>query len=164
MSTDTLTAVQTENTADGMYFEDFREGDTGESHEVEAERDAMIAYALAHDPWPIHTDEDFAKTTPAGGLTASFGYVVSLFLDCVHTFETQRRPQTGFLGALEWRIRFHEAVHPGDRLRVNYTVESTRLTSKRDRGVVTVQHKLLNQSGDVAIATDVVGMYLTRPR
>ena len=59
-----------------VYFEDLVEGYVDESAEVIADRDDMVAFAERNDPYRIHVDEQFAATTPFGGLIASFGYTV----------------------------------------------------------------------------------------
>jgi acyl dehydratase len=86
-----------------VYFEDLVEGYVGESAEVIADRDDMVAYAERNDPYPIHVDEQFAATTPFGGLVASFGYTVSLYLRMIHDTELARATESTMLGALEWR-------------------------------------------------------------
>ena len=79
------------------WFEDFEVGHVGESPPVEADRDEMVAYARAHDPWPIHLDEEFAAQTPHGGLIASFGYVVGLFFRAAHQLPMNQGSQEGFI-------------------------------------------------------------------
>jgi hypothetical protein len=82
------------------------EGHVGESSEVFADRDDMVAYAERNDPYPIHVDEQFAATSPFGGLVASFGYTVSLYLRIIHDMELFRATGSTFMGVLEWRSRF----------------------------------------------------------
>lgn len=148
----------------GQFFEDIPEGLTEESEQFVASRAEMLAYARENDPWPIHVDEEFAKSTVFGDITASFGYVVSLFFRGVHTLPINKR-STGdaFLGVLEWqRVRFRRAVRPGDTLRVRVTVVSKQLGRNGDRGTVNSQWQILNQDDEVVIELESVALYRTR--
>jgi acyl dehydratase len=145
-----------------VYFEDLVEGYVGESAEVIADRDDMVAYAERNDPYPIHVDEQFAATTPFGGLVASFGYTVSLYLRMIHDTELARATESTMLGALEWRVTFRGPIRPGDRLRVRETISSKRLASTGNRGVVTSRNHVLNQHDESPITIDVVWLIATR--
>ena len=148
---------------DPIWFDDVEVGYVEESESVRVDREEMIAYAAANDPWPIHTDVSGASETPFGDVIASFGYVVSLLFRCNHKLRFTQAMQPSFLGALEWRVQFRKAVLGGDRLRHRITITSKRLTSKGDRGVVTSQHELLNQDGESVVVIEVVSLQLCRP-
>ena len=53
-----------------MYFEDIRLGMTVEIAPAVIEKEKMLAFARDYDPIPLHTDEEYAKTTPFGKLIA----------------------------------------------------------------------------------------------
>lgn len=53
-----------------MYFEDLKIGDAVHTDGVPICRADMVAFAEKYDPLPLHTDEDFAKTTRFGTLIA----------------------------------------------------------------------------------------------
>lgn len=146
-----------------LYFEDIPEGLTEESEQFVATRAEMLAYARENDPWPIHVDEDFATSTVFGDVTASFGYVVSLFFRAAHTLPINRAT-TGdaFLGALEWRVRFRRAVKPDNLLRVRMTVVSKQLGRNGDRGTVSSEWQILNQDDEAVVELDIVSLYRTR--
>jgi len=101
-----------------VYFEDLVEGHVGESSEVIADHDDMVAYAERNDPYPIHVDEQFAATTPFGGLVASFGYTVSLYLRMIHDMELYELPSR----------RFSESWSGGSRFRAR-SGQATAYTS-----------------------------------
>jgi acyl dehydratase len=148
---------------DDIYFEDIEVGYSEESVETLVDRDEMIEYAKRNDPYPIHVDEAAALASPFGELIASFGYVVSLFFRAVHTMKFDQAVQAAFIGALEWRVQFRNAVRANDRLRTRITITSKRLTSKGDRGVLEMRYDLLNQHDDTVIIIDGVSLILTRP-
>src|SRR3974390_2148180 len=133
------------------YFEDIKVGYVEETSSVVADRGEMIEYATRHDPYPIHIDEQAAQRTAFGGLIASWGYTVSLFLQLLHLLKLDQDLSDAFLGALEWRVQFGGAVRPGDQLHDRATVTAVRPSSKGGRGVVTSRHELINQNGDVAV-------------
>jgi acyl dehydratase len=145
-----------------VYFEDLVEGYVDESAEVIADRDDMVVFAERNDPYRIHVDEQFAATTPFGGLIASFGYTVSLYCRMIHDMELYRAIESTMLGALEWRVTFRGPIRPGDRLHVRATLSSKRLASSGNRGVVTNRNDVLNQHDEVPITIDVVWLIATR--
>lgn len=53
-----------------MYFEELKTGMTVTTAPVTIEKEKMMAFARDYDPIPLHTDEEYAKTTPFGDLIA----------------------------------------------------------------------------------------------
>ncbi|MBQ3225470.1 MAG: hypothetical protein IJB48_00270, partial [Clostridia bacterium] len=53
-----------------MYFEDLSVGDARMLSPAEIEKEAMLDFARKYDNIPLHTDEEYAKTTPFGRLIA----------------------------------------------------------------------------------------------
>jgi hypothetical protein len=89
------------------YFDDVRVGYREESAEFMVVGEEMLAYAKEYDPFPIHTDHEYAAGTPFGGLIAPLGYVVSLFFRAVHTLPSNQGPLSqSLLGGLQWQARF----------------------------------------------------------
>lgn len=52
------------------------------------------------------------------------------------------------LALLEYRLTFPKAVYAGDTVQVRIRLDSKRLTSRPDRGVVTTEHRVENQHGE----------------
>lgn len=145
-----------------VYFEDFPLGYAEESPEFEASREEMLAYARANDPWPIHVDEEFAASTPFGGIIASFGYVVSLFFRGVHALPVNQASGEGFIAAVGWQVEFRDAVRPGDRLRVRTRIEDKRPSSKPGRGIIVTRNEVLDGDDEVKVVIDVTSLYRNR--
>ena len=61
-----------------VYFEDIKVGDSWTSSGLVIDREEMLAYNRANDPWPMHVDAEAAAQTPFGGLIASGGYTISI--------------------------------------------------------------------------------------
>ena len=146
-----------------IYFEDFPVGFAEESPEIEASREEMLAYARENDPWPIHVDEEFASSTPFGGIIASFGYVVSLFFRGVHSLPVNQASGEGFIAAVGWQVEFRNAVRPGDRVRVRMTVKEKRPSSRAGRGVITTHNEVMDSAGEVKVVIEVTSLYRSRP-
>ena len=53
-----------------MYFDDIKLGMQVKTEPARIEKDKMMAFAADYDYIPIHTDEEYAKTTIFGGLIA----------------------------------------------------------------------------------------------
>lgn len=68
-----------------MYFEDFKLGTETEIKPVTITKKDMVEFAKKYDPIPLHTDEEYAKSTIFGGLIApgvmSFMSVWAKFLE-----------------------------------------------------------------------------------
>ncbi|MBQ3081221.1 MAG: MaoC family dehydratase N-terminal domain-containing protein [Clostridia bacterium] len=53
-----------------MYFEDIKHGMTVEIAPAVIEKEKMLSFARTYDNIPLHTDEEYAKSTPFGKLIA----------------------------------------------------------------------------------------------
>jgi acyl dehydratase len=60
------------------YFEDFRVGEVWQSAPVTVSTEEIIAFGLANDPQPMHTDPEQAARGPFGMLVASGWQIASL--------------------------------------------------------------------------------------
>jgi acyl dehydratase len=146
-----------------LYFEDIEIGDVEETAPLRADRDEMIAYAKANDPFPIHLDPAAAAAMGFPDVIASFGYTISLYLQLLHKLDTIRSAQAGFVGALGWEVTFGAAVRPGDELRMRHTIIDKRLTRDGARGLITSRNELLNQRDEIPVSIDVKWLLVTRP-
>ncbi len=67
------------------YFDDVAVGDTFESRGSEdITREAILSFARAWDPQIYHIDEEVAKTSFAGGLSASAIHALAISQKLVH--------------------------------------------------------------------------------
>ena len=53
-----------------MYFDQLEIGMTVDIDKAVIEKEKMVAFARDYDNIPLHTDEEYAKNTPFGGLIA----------------------------------------------------------------------------------------------
>jgi acyl dehydratase len=147
-----------------VYFDDLKEGSIHWGSECLVDKDEMLDYNRRNDPWPFHVDEDAAKHSPFGGLIASGGYIITLAYRSTHAIYNTAEVTWAFQGGLDWHVKFHLPVRPGDRLRSRITMKSKRPSSKAGRGIVTSANDLTNQEQRVVFSNEVVFIMATRPR
>lgn len=66
------------------------------------------------------------------------------------------------LALLEYRFTFQKAVYVGDTIQVRIRLDSKRLTSRPDRGVVTTEHRVENQHGETVAVYYAVRLLKTK--
>ena len=130
-----------------MYFDDFETGMTRDIEPVTMEKEKMIAFAKEYDNIPLHTDEEYAKSTPFGGLIApgvmSFMAVWANYLK-VDFFGDE------LLAGRSTKMEWFKPVYAGDVL--TGKAEITNLTRRSARnGLVELTINIHNQNGDLVI-------------
>ena len=133
-----------------MYFDDLKIGMTVDTAPTVIEKEKMIAFARDYDNIPLHTDEEYAKTTPFGRLIApgvmSFMAVWAKYLE-VDFFGEE------LLAGKSTKIEWLKPVFADDVLSGRATV--TNLTKRSPRnGIVEVSIEAYNQNGELVL-TDV---------
>ena len=126
-----------------MYFEDFKIGMAVETAPARIEKEKMLAFARDYDSIPLHTDEEYAKSTPFGGLIApgvmSFMSVWAKYLE-VDFFGKE------LLAGKSTKIEWLKPVYADDVLTGKAAV--TKLTRRSPRnGIVEVSIDVFNQHG-----------------
>lgn len=133
-----------------MYFDDMTLGMTVETAPAVIEKEKMLAFAREYDNIPLHTDEDYAKTTPFGKLIApgvmAFMAVWAKYLE-VDFFGEE------LLAGKSTKIEWQKPVFAGDVLTGRATI--TRLTPRNAKnGLAEVSFEVFNQDGELVL-TDV---------
>ena len=126
-----------------LHFDDFSVGDQWISPRRTVTESDVVAFAcLSGDFNSIHTDHEFAKSTPFGRPIAHglLGMAISSGL----TSQSPRVATVAFLGIQQWT--FHEPIFFGDTIHVVTTVVSLDPRARGRRGVVTWNRKIKNQS------------------
>ena len=133
-----------------MYFEDIKVGMTMEVASAVIEKQKMLDFARDYDPIPLHTDEEYAKTSVFGGLIApgvmSFMSVWAKFL------ETDFFGQELIAGK-STRIEWMKPVYPQDVLTGRAKITGCVRRNARN-GLVEITVEAYNQHGDLVL-TDV---------
>ena len=133
-----------------MYFNDLKIGMTVDLSPAVIRKEKMMAFAREYDNIPLHTDEEYAKSTPFGGLIApgvmSFMAVWAKYLE-VDFFGKE------LLAGKSTKIEWLKPVYAEDVLTGKVTV--TNLTPRSPKnGIVEVTVEAYNQKGELVL-TDV---------
>ncbi len=133
-----------------MYFDDIKLGMEIEIAPIVIKKQQMLDFALKYDNIPLHTDEEYAKTTHFGTLIApgvmSFMSVWAKFLE-VDFFGRE------LIAGKSTKIEWLNPVFAEDTLSGKAVV--TRLTERNAKnGIVEITISAYNQNG-VCVLTDV---------
>ncbi len=143
-----------------MYFDDLEVGYRSRVGTWPLEAQEIVEFARRWDPQPFHVDDDAARASIFGGLTASS---LHLFAVCTRLFfdHADRIAVLAMLGKDE--IRFPNPARAGDQL-VYHTecIEKRASRSKTDRGIITLDDTLENQSGEPVLTQKVTLMVARR--
>lgn len=140
-----------------MFFDDIKLGMTVDIAPAVIEKEKMLDFARLYDNIPLHTDEEYAKTTPFGGLIApgvmSFMAVWAKYLE-VDFFGEE------LLAGRSTKIEWLKPVFSGDVLTGKATV--TALTPRNPKnGLVEITIEAYNQKGELVL-TDVTEAVVKR--
>lgn len=133
------------------YYEDIDVGDVYEFGRETVTKDALLEFASAYDPQPIHVDEAAAEASMFGGLIASGIHTLALTTSMLATEFFTRVPNMGGRGMDE--LRWHRPVRPGDELSVRVTVADKALPDpERSGGNVDLEIETVNQADEVVLS------------
>ena len=133
-----------------LAFEDFPPGrvlDYGAHHVT---KDEILAFAREFDPQPCHVDEEAAKHTLLGGLSASGWHTAALLFRMSCDAWVLDSTAMGAPGIEE--IKWRKPVQAGDVLRVHAEVHEARVSRSRpEMGLVLLETQVINQAGETAM-------------
>ena len=148
--------------ADRIHLEDLEIGRQVAFGALEVTKEDIVAHARAFDPQPIHLDEEAAKKSIYGGLTASGWHTTSVWLRHLIDDRNREGDYMRFCGERPARygpspgfeqLRWLKPVFVGDGIR--YT---TRIIEKRDSksrpqvGLAIFQNEGTNQDGELVFS------------
>ena len=144
-----------------LYLEDFVPGSIREFGPAVVGEAEIIEFARRYDPQPIHTDPEWARTGPFGGLIASGWHTAAV---AMRLLVDQYLPTAASLASPGIdELRWLRPVRPGDELRVRVTViESRPSRSKPDRGLLRSRIEVLEPDGSAVMT--MIGMNIVRRR
>ncbi len=130
-----------------MYFDDLKLGMTVETDAAVIEKEKMISFAHTYDNIPLHTDEEYAKSTPFGKLIApgvmSFMSVWAKYLEKDFFGEE-------LLAGKSTKIEWLKPVFADDVLTGKATI--TKLVKRNGKnGLVEVSIDAYNQNGELVL-------------
>ena len=143
-----------------MYYEDIRVGDKLTLAPLTVQKDDMVNFANRFNPVPMHTDEEYAKTTKAGALTSSGLYTFALMW-AEYVVQDFGGGQT--LAGLSMRLDFKAPVFAGDTL-----TGTAEVISKKERnpynGIFTVRIDIFNGEGALVLSSETDTVVKRRPK
>lgn len=142
-----------------MYFEDIKLHMTLEIAPAVIEKEKMLAFARLYDNIPLHTDEEYAKTTSFGAIIApgvmSFMSVWAKYLE-VDLFGGE------LLAGKSTRIEWLKPVYAEDVL--TGAAEVTGLTKRSAKnGIVEITIMAYNQKGELVLTNVTEAIVKCRP-
>lgn len=133
----------------GRYFDDWQVGDTI-AHPLTrtvTETDNLLISTLTHNPQPLHLDAEAAAASEFGQILVNSCFTFSLTVG-VSVAETTMGVLVANLGFDQ--VNFPKPVFVGDTLHVESEVVSLRESRSRPTaGLVTWEHRALNQRGEI---------------
>ncbi len=133
----------------GRCFEAWTIGDalTHEIRRTVTETDNLLISVLTHNPQPLHLDAESAAASEFGRILVNGTFTFALMIGLSVSDTT--------LGTLIANLGYDKVVMPapvfiGDTLRAQSTVAALRESRSRPQGgIVTFEHRLLNQRDQV---------------
>ena len=133
----------------GLTFDQFKIGDVFASQaRTVTEADVVNFAGLSGDFNPLHTDEEFGKTTPFGTRIAH-GMLVAAMATGMSNWTGVFEGTT--LALMEQLIQYKSPTKFGDTVHLELKVLEKKESSKPDRGVVIFEAKVCNQEGKAVI-------------
>lgn len=133
----------------GKYFEDFEVSDViVTARRTVTEADVTTFAGISGDFNPLHTDEEFMKTTPFGGRIAHGLLSVAIgtgLINQMGIFEGTN------LALLNMNIKFLGAVKFGDTIHLELKTVEKKETSKPEKGIITFDANVKNQEDETVV-------------
>ena len=142
-----------------MYFDELKTGMTVDTAPAVIEKEKMMAFARDYDNIPLHTDEEYAKSTPFGGLIApgvmSFMSVWAKYLEVDFFGEA-------LLAGKSTKIEWYRPVYADDVLTARVTV--TKLVKRSEKnGLVELSLEAYNQRAELVLTNVTEAVVKCRP-
>ena len=148
----------------GRYYDEWRIGDRLEHqpHRTVTETDNLMISALTHNPQPLHLDETYAEKTEFGRIVVNGTFTFALLVG-LSVGDTTLGTLVANLGYD--KVRMPKPVFIGDTLRAETEVLSLKDSQSRpNAGIVTFEHRLLNQMNELVCTCERTALMQRRPR
>ncbi len=136
-----------------MYFEEFILGSKIKVEPAVINKNDMVDFARKYDNIPLHTDEEFAKSTIFGKLIAPG---VMSFMSVWAKYLENDLAGDELLAGKSTKIEWFKPVFADDVLTSTCTVSNITKRNKKN-GIVELTFEVFNQNGELVL-TDVTEM------
>jgi acyl dehydratase len=124
-------------------------------------REAVLAFARQFDPQPFHLDEEAAKASLFGGLSASGWHTCAMAMRMMCDAYLLDSASLGSPGMDQ--LKWVKPVYPGDTLSVRFTVLDARpMASRPGVGLIRSLWEVCNQHNEVVMSMQGWGMFRRR--
>ncbi|MGH6642165.1 MAG: MaoC/PaaZ C-terminal domain-containing protein [Bradyrhizobium sp.] len=131
-----------------LYYEDFDDGQIFDSPgRTVTDTDLSLFCMLSGDWHPLHSDEEYAKTTQFGRRVVGGVFGVALVTGAMSRWGIFEESVVAMLSIGEWR--FLGPIFVGDTLSVRMTIIGKRLTKSGTSGIIDREFEIRNQRGEV---------------
>ena len=148
----------------GKYFEELRVGEIFEHQPARTvtEVDNLLFSTMTMNPEPIHLDAEFARETEFGQRLVNSIFTLGLVVG-LSVGDTTLGTTVGNLGFE--KVEFPKPVFIGDTLRAETEVKAKRQSRSRPEwGIVTFEHRGLNQRNEIVCRCTRSAMVLSHPK
>jgi acyl dehydratase len=133
-----------------LHWEDFAPGRVTEYGPRRVTREEIVGFAAEFDPQPMHLDEEAARATMLGGLSASGWHACCILMRMLADGIVLNSSSMGAPGVDE--VRWLKPIRPGDELTLRATVLETRASNSRpDMGFVRCLFELRSGAGQTVM-------------
>ncbi|MEQ7874438.1 MaoC family dehydratase [Sphingomonas sp. ASV193] len=147
----------------GRFFDEWQVGDRLR-HDITrtvTETDNLLISTLTHNPQPLHLDHEAARESEFGRPLVNSCFTFSLLVG-VSVADTTLGTLVANLGYDE--VRFPKPVFVGDTLTCESEVTGLRESKSRpDAGIVTWEHRAINQRGETVCTMKRSALLRKRP-
>lgn len=127
-----------------LYYEDFPEGSVQEFGPRTITREEIVEYAREFDSQPMHMDEEAAKRSLLGGLSASGWHSCCFMFRMMYDYIVRHSASLGSPGIEE--TRWLKPVRPGMALTLRNEVLDKRISKSRpEMGLIRIRTQLLDE-------------------
>ena len=146
------------------YFEDMVIGTrTRASRTYKVTREEVIEFAAKYDPQPFHLDDEDAKDTFFGRLSASGWHTGAMVMRLMVDTWKDTEPTAGLGSPGIDELRWVKPVYPGDELLVEMElIDKRRSKSRPDMGLTKTKQTVTNQHGEVVMTMVSNGLMRVR--
>ena len=142
-----------------LYYEDATPGLTIETDGLIVTEAHIVQFAgLSGDFFAVHMDDQFAQSLGFERRIAH-GLLGLILLDGL---KNRAERQFASVASLSWHWNFRRPIYAGDRVSGRLSVGARRLTSRGDRGILTLEMELRN--GRAEVVQDGTNLLLVRRR
>jgi acyl dehydratase len=138
-----------------VHFETLNVGDTFKTAGRTVTEADIVAFAgLSGDYNALHTDAEFAATTPHGERIAHGLLVLAIVSGLSTRLPVMKCMERTILGLANLECRWRRPTRIGDTLHVVLEVAEKAPAAKSDRGTVVLRRTAVNQRGETVMESD----------